>query len=806
MPRALRRRSRRRCAARRAAERRGCRRSSAWAAWIGGDRDGNPFVDARRRCARASRAGARRACALPRRGARARRRAVAVDAAGARRPPSCWRSPSARPTTSTAPAGRAVPPRADRHLRAPRRDRARARPSSTPPRAPQSHARGRTRRRRARAPTCDDRRRRSRSHGAALLARGAAASRCAARSRCSASTSRRSTCARTPTCTRRWSRAAGARGRRRRLRGARRGRRASRCCARAREPAPAALAAIVDYSERARSELAILRRGGRRARGASARDALPQLHHLATASRCATCWRCAAAEGSRAAQAARARALDARHRAAVRDDRRPARLRPRSCARRSRCRSIARWSRRAATEQEVMLGYSDSNKDGGFLTVELGALQRRARAGRACSSARRARCACSTAAAARSAAAAARATRRSSRSRRARVDGALRLTEQGEVIASKYCRPGARPAQPRDAGRGDARSEPARRRAARRARAQRFDAAMDALVRSTRSRAYRALVYETPGFVDYFRASTPIAEIAELNIGSRPASRTASTRIEDLRAIPWVFSWGQCRLMLPGWYGFGTAVEAWLAGARRTLDAAARDARALAVLPQRAVEHGHGARQDRPRDRLALRGARARRRSCARSIFGRIDDEWQRTRRWLARDHRRAASCSPTTRRSRARSATAFPTSIRSTTCRSSCCAATAPAATDERVAARHPPDDQRPRGRAAQQRLVPGRARYFLSSSRAPRAADASRRRIALLRRAQPAAASTTRACSFSRQCDRHEQLPVGAIGRIVLRDCHPCDDRQLAQPLAGELAGAAPQMCGRILSASLR
>ncbi len=59
-------------------------------------------------------------------------------------------------------------------------------------------------------------------------------------------------------------------------------------------------------------------------------------------------------------------------------------------------------------------------------------------------------------------------------------------------------------------------------------------------------------------FVAYFRGATPIAEIAELNIGSRPASRTASTRIEDLRAIPWVFSWGQCRLMLPGWYGFGT--------------------------------------------------------------------------------------------------------------------------------------------------------------------------------------------------------------------------------------------------------
>src|SRR4029077_4859640 len=77
--------------------------------------------------------------------------------------------------------------------------------------------------------------------------------------------------------------------------------------------------------------------------------------------------------------------------------------------------------------------------------------------------------------------------------------------------------------------------------------------------------AYRALVYGTPGFVEYFRAATPIAEMAGLNIGSRPGSPPASTRIEALRAIPWVFSWGQCRLMLPGWYGFGLAVDAWLA-------------------------------------------------------------------------------------------------------------------------------------------------------------------------------------------------------------------------------------------------
>src|SRR6266478_4687717 len=76
-------------------------------------------------------------------------------------------------------------------------------------------------------------------------------------------------------------------------------------------------------------------------------------------------------------------------------------------------------------------------------------------------------------------------------------------------------------------------------------------------------RAYRSLVYETDGFDRFFGESTVIGEIANLNI-SRPSSRRASARIEDLRAIPWVFSWAQCRLMLPGWYGFGSAVKAWL--------------------------------------------------------------------------------------------------------------------------------------------------------------------------------------------------------------------------------------------------
>src|SRR5207237_7388035 len=76
--------------------------------------------------------------------------------------------------------------------------------------------------------------------------------------------------------------------------------------------------------------------------------------------------------------------------------------------------------------------------------------------------------------------------------------------------------------------------------------------------------AYRELVYETKDFDRYFRESTVLDEIATLNIGSRPASRSDKRRIEDLRAIPWVFSWAQCRLMLPGWYGFGSAFKAWI--------------------------------------------------------------------------------------------------------------------------------------------------------------------------------------------------------------------------------------------------
>lgn len=140
------------------------------------------------------------------------------------------------------------------------------------------------------------------------------------------------------------------------------------------------------------------------------------------------------------------------------------------------------------------------------------------------------------------------------------VRGQIRLTEQGEVIASKYANP--------DIGRRNLETLVAATLEATllqptKAATKTFLQTAEQLSQAS-MQAYRKLVYETPGFADYFFSATPIREIAELNIGSRPASRKATQAIEDLRAIPWGFSWGQCRLTLPGWYGFGSAVEAFL--------------------------------------------------------------------------------------------------------------------------------------------------------------------------------------------------------------------------------------------------
>lgn len=139
------------------------------------------------------------------------------------------------------------------------------------------------------------------------------------------------------------------------------------------------------------------------------------------------------------------------------------------------------------------------------------------------------------------------------------VQGSLRITEQGEVIAAKY-------AEPRIAHRNLETLLAATLEATLLDMEGLGDLAGTAYevlddLAARAQRAYAELVHDTPGFVDYFKASTPVSEIGALNIGSRPTSRKPTTSISDLRAIPWVLAWSQSRVMLPGWYGTGTAFE-----------------------------------------------------------------------------------------------------------------------------------------------------------------------------------------------------------------------------------------------------
>jgi phosphoenolpyruvate carboxylase len=213
---------------------------------------------------------------------------------------------------------------------------------------------------------------------------------------------------------------------------------------------------------------------------------------------------------------------------------------------------------RRGMTQEVMLGYSDSNKDGGYLTanwelykaeVELVKVFARHGVGLRLFHGR-----------------GGTVGRGGGPSYQAilaqppgSVAGQIRITEQGEVIASKYSDP--------EIGRYNLETLVAATLEATLhnhdplgGKAATYHEVMERLSQSA-YQAYRDLVYETPGFVQFFRQATPISEIAELHIGSRPAARKKSDRIEDLRAIPWVFSWSQSRMILPGWYGFGCAVE-----------------------------------------------------------------------------------------------------------------------------------------------------------------------------------------------------------------------------------------------------
>jgi phosphoenolpyruvate carboxylase len=206
--------------------------------------------------------------------------------------------------------------------------------------------------------------------------------------------------------------------------------------------------------------------------------------------------------------------------------------------------------------QEVMIGYSDSNKDGSYLTStwelfqtsrELGRVTqdrglrlqlfhgRGGAVGRGGGSSFEAILA----------------------QPGGTVNGRIRITEQGEVVANKYADPELARQSLETLTAGVVLAS--LRKAADAQVAAPHAKAMEALSQGSMA-AYRALVHDTPGFVDYFYGATPISEIADLNIGSRPTSRQASRSIGGLRAIPWVFSWSQSRAMLPGWYGFGSAV------------------------------------------------------------------------------------------------------------------------------------------------------------------------------------------------------------------------------------------------------
>lgn len=235
---------------------------------------------------------------------------------------------------------------------------------------------------------------------------------------------------------------------------------------------------------------------------------------------------------------------------------------------------IASLVQRSGAEQDIMLGYSDSNKDGGIFTsnwelycAEIALVElfeelerdfgirlrlfhgRGGTVGRGGGPSYEAILAQPP----------------------GTVRGQIRLTEQGEVIGSKYANPeiGRRNLETLVAATLEATllkpSKPATH----------VFLETAATLSLASMRAYKKLVYETPGFAEYFFSATPIREIAKLNIGSRPASRKPSQKIEDLRAIPWGFSWGQCRLTLPGWYGFGSAVESFLAQGDATQNQAA---------------------------------------------------------------------------------------------------------------------------------------------------------------------------------------------------------------------------------------
>ncbi len=210
---------------------------------------------------------------------------------------------------------------------------------------------------------------------------------------------------------------------------------------------------------------------------------------------------------------------------------------------------------------EVMIGYSDSNKDGGFLSSnwELAKAQLKlTRLGRECGvpiaffhgrggSVSRGGAPTGRAIAAQPAGS---------------IQGRLRITEQGEVVSFKYANRGTAAYQTELLAASVLEHTLKSEREQALVPTPEFDEAMEALSGAAHA-AYRRLV-ERPGLVGYFQAASPLEEIALLNIGSRPARRFGARTLGDLRAIPWVFAWTQNRHVIPGWYGVGSGLATFL--------------------------------------------------------------------------------------------------------------------------------------------------------------------------------------------------------------------------------------------------
>ena len=222
---------------------------------------------------------------------------------------------------------------------------------------------------------------------------------------------------------------------------------------------------------------------------------------------------------------------------------------------------VRRSVRAQGSVLEVMIGYSDSNKDGGFLSSnwELAKTQLRlTRLGRECGvpiaffhgrggSVSRGGAPTGRAIAAQPAGS---------------IQGRLRLTEQGEVVSFKYANRGTAAYQTELLAASVLEHSLKSEREQALVPTTEFDEAMEALSGAAHA-AYRRLV-EHPRLVDYFQAASPVEEIALLNIGSRPARRTGARTLADLRAIPWVFAWAQNRHSIPGWYGLGSGLATFL--------------------------------------------------------------------------------------------------------------------------------------------------------------------------------------------------------------------------------------------------